>query len=236
MSSNGTLFTWGDNVDEQLTPQQIDPYHFHGKIIQSIHIGGVHTLALCTDGSLFAWGDNEHGQLALDHTNEQLAPQLISNDHFQGKNIQSIYTVGDHILVQCTDGSLFAWGRNECGQLALGHTNDQYTPQLTSNDHFQEKHIQSFHTGDNHTIVLCTDGSLFAWGKNNDGQLGLGHNNNEHTPQPLQDPLERAFRKGHQTLNSNAFFSNTSVDPTSRFLSKFVLSSGDTATVRTMQN
>ena len=83
---------------------------------------------------------------------------------------------------------------------------------------------QTIHSYDSKsTIAMRKDSKIFAWGDNFNGQLGLGHNNNKHTPQPLLDPLERSFRKGHQTLNSNAFFSSTSVDPTSRFLSGYVL-------------
>ena len=161
--------------------------------------------------------------MGLGHNNHQNTPQRINPSHFQGKTIQSIHIGGIYTLALCPDGSLFAWGHNGYGQLGLGHTNEQLTPKLIDTNHFQGKTIQSIHTGDNHTLVLCTDGSLFAWGRNDDGQLGLGHNNNKHTPQPLLDPLERSFRKGHQTLNSNAFFSSTSVDPTSRFLSGYVL-------------
>ena len=59
---------------------------------------------------------------------------------------------------------LFAQGHNGYGQLGLGHTNEQLTPKLIDTNHFQGKTIQSIHTGDNHTLVLCTDGSLFLLG------------------------------------------------------------------------
>ena len=78
--------------------------------------------------------------------------------------------------------------------------------------------LKSFITSPDEPMVHSLLGVLIKG-----GQHGLGHNNNKHTPQPLLDPLERSFRKGHQRLNSNAFFSSTSVDPTSRFLSGYVL-------------
>ena len=259
LCADGSLFVWGVNEFGQLglghrqnqnTPQLIDSNHFQSKIIQSIHTGWYHTLVQCTDGTLFAWGRNDGGQLGLGHTNHENTPQLIDSNHFQSKTIRSIHTGGHYTLALSTDGSLFAWGWNNCGQLGLGHasivntprndglvfawgatsagqlgghTNHQNTSQRINPSHFQGKSIQSIHVEDNYTFALCTNGSLFAWGRNDDGQLGLGHNNNKHTPQPLLAPLERSFRKGHQRLNSNAFFSNKSVDPTSRFLSKYVL-------------
>ena len=94
------------------------------------------------------------------------------------------------------------------------------------------------HSYPNGTIAMRKDGTLFAWGKNHKGQLGLGHHDNEPIPTQLPDPLEQAFIKGHQRLaflkqNSNTFFSNTAVDPTTRFLSGSVLHPSETDQSRT---
>ena len=241
--TDGFLFAWGANKKGQLglghnnnqnTPQLIDSTHFQGKTIQSLHTGSDFALTLCTDGSLFSWGRNNDGQLGLGHTNHQNTPQQIDPSHFLGKTIQSIHTLLDHTLVQCTDGILFSWGANKNGQLGLGHNNNQNTPQLIDSTHFQSKTIQSIHK-ESHTLVQCADGSLFAWGINNHGQLGLGHNYNGLTPKQVTEPIEQAFREGHQRLTQHHVFFNTP-DPKSRLLSKCVLQPIETKSIENSIN
>ncbi len=189
---DGSLYVWGRNDyaelglghdNSQYTPQLIDPNHFHNKIIQSIHGGDYHTLALMEDGSLYAWGGNFGGKLGLGHTDNQNTPQLINPEHFHHKTIQSIHSGGIHTLALMNDGSLYAWGWNRFGLLGLGHYEDQNTPQLIDPEHFSNKKIKSIHLGFDHTLALMDDGSLYAWGSNEHGQLGLGHNRRQLTPQ-----------------------------------------------------
>ena len=56
----------------------------------------------------------------------------------------------------------------------------KYIIQRFQNEKFKYKAIQ---TKDSHTLALMEDGSLYAWGRNTDGQLGLGHNLRQNTPQ-----------------------------------------------------
>ena len=232
MRKDGKLFSWGSNnrgqlglghTNNQHTPKLIDPNHFQGKTIKSIHTGHLHTIVQCADGSLFAWGDNNYGQLALGHTNHQYTPQLINANHFQNKTIQSIHIGNYHTLALCTDNSLFSWGHKGL--------NIRHTPQQINPNELQRKTIRSIYTFPHITLVLCNDGTIFAYDLYAfmNVQLDLEHTNHQNTPQTLPDPLEQAFTEGHQRLNSNAFFSNKSVNPTTRFLSDFVLSSGNTA-------
>ena len=88
---------------------------------------------------------------------------------------------------------------------------------------FKYKSIQ---IGLQNNLVLHQDGSLYAWGANNRGQLGLGHNN-QNTPQKVEGLLERAFRLGHENLVSSSMFGNKSSEERralkNRFLSQHVL-------------
>ena len=120
-------------------------WKFHHKTIKSIHPRAYHTLALMEDGSIYAWGENYYGQLGLGHNTNQNTPQLISPDHFHNKTIQSIHTGHCQTLVLMTDGSLYSWGLNYGGQLGLGHTDNQTTPQSIDPNHFPNKIIKSIH-------------------------------------------------------------------------------------------
>ena len=197
LSINGSLFSWGytengqlglgHDEDPQNTPHLINPDHFQSEKIKSIHTGYECALALTTNGSIFSWGENEHGELGLGHYEDQYTPQLINQDRFDTKIIQSIYTEIDHILALSIDGSLYAWGYNERGELGLGNDENQNTPQHIDPAHFNNKPIQYIRTAPYHTLVLSIDGSLYAWGYNEHGELGLGNNENQNSPQ-LIDP------------------------------------------------
>jgi hypothetical protein len=148
--------------------------------------GGSHTLILHYDGSVFGFGSNTFGQLGLGHTNDQSTPQPLILP--EGKKPIKISLGFCHSFILCEDGSLFGFGANDFGQLGLGHTNDQSTPQpLILPEGKKPKQIS---LGTNHSFILCEDGSLFGFGKNDYGQLGLGYTNNQLTPQCLILPKE----------------------------------------------
>jgi alpha-tubulin suppressor-like RCC1 family protein len=93
-----------------------------------------------------------------------------------------------HSFILCEDGSLFGFGANSCGQLGLGHTNHQLTPQQLILP--EEKKPIQISLGFSHSFILCEDSSLFCFGNNCYGQLGLGHTNQQLTPQCLILPKE----------------------------------------------
>jgi alpha-tubulin suppressor-like RCC1 family protein len=68
------------------------------------------------------------------------------------------------------DGSLWAWGRNDYGQLGDGTTSDRSTPVRVGAD----KDWMLVAGGLNHSLAIKADGSLWAWGRNDYGQLGDG--------------------------------------------------------------
>uniref|UniRef100_A0A287ANK4 Regulator of chromosome condensation 2 n=1 Tax=Sus scrofa TaxID=9823 RepID=A0A287ANK4_PIG len=88
-----------------------------------------------------------------------------------------------HSLLITTEGKLWSWGRNEKGQLGHGDTKRVEAPRLLEG--LSHEVIVSAACGRNHTLALTETGSVFAFGENKMGQLGLG-NQTDAVPSPAQ--------------------------------------------------
>ncbi len=86
-----------------------------------------------------------------------------------------------HTVYVKPDGSVLAWGDNAYGQLGNGTTNQSSTPVHVSTASGLPS-ITAVAVGDNHTVALGTDGSVWAWGDNSNGQLGNGTTDPNTTP------------------------------------------------------
>jgi alpha-tubulin suppressor-like RCC1 family protein len=96
----------------------------------AVSAGLDHTLALKTDGSLWAWGSNASGKVGI-----------ITDDATLYRSPNRVDTASDwvavaagygHSLALKSDGSLWAWGLNDCSQLGLGSTTNKNTPTIVS--------------------------------------------------------------------------------------------------------
>jgi len=128
------------------------------------------TLAIRTDGTLWAWGRNTESQLGLgDNTNRNIPTQVGTDT-----NWVFVDTAFSHTLAIKTDGTLWAWGSNWSGELGLGGIDvGKNIPTQVGTD----TNWASVSGGRSaYTIAIKTDGTLWAWGENGSGQLGLGDN------------------------------------------------------------
>ena len=127
-----------------------------------------HSLILKNDGTLWSCGNNQYGELGLgDTTNRTTFTQVTTN----GDDVKSIYCGGNHTLILKNDGTLWGCGYNGYGQLGLGDGNNRSTfTQITTNT----DDVKEVYCGENYTLLLKTDGTLWGCGYNGYGQLGLG--------------------------------------------------------------
>ncbi len=141
---------------------------------------GNHTISIGTNGSLWAWGENSSGQLGdgtTDSSTEPVQEATGTNDW------SSVSAGGNHTVSIKTDGSLWAWGANDSGQ--LGDTWDIVKEPVQVDNNYDWNSISA---GDKHTVAIKTDGTLWAWGANGSGQLGDGSEYNSY--EPLQEYWE----------------------------------------------
>jgi len=171
LKTDGSLWAWGSNGFDQLgdnaTEGEDTPRCIGGDSNWSaVSAGGRHTVALKTDGSLWAWGYNSSGQLGQGNDlNVYTTPMRIGGD----SNWEAVSAGNAHTLALKADGSLWAWGNNQYGQLGVG---DMYVNKHTPTRIGEDSDWATVSTGYGHTLALKADGSLWAWGYNNSGQLG----------------------------------------------------------------
>jgi len=140
---------------------------------------GGHSFAIKADGTLWAWGYGAYGKLGLGSTSNVYVPTQVGMDN-KWVTISGAY---QHSAGLKSDGTIWTMGRNNYGQLGLGTTSttNQTTPiQMGTDTDWADVRV-----GNGHTIALKTDGTLWAWGQNTYGRLGLGDTTNRTSPTPL---------------------------------------------------
>jgi len=183
LKTDGTLWTWGENFNGQLgvndTTSRSTPVTtlLGGINWKSIASGYGHILAIKTDGTLWCWGRNGYGNLGVNDTTYRSTPVTTL---LGGTNWKSI-SCGDkgHTIALKTDGTLWSWGSNVYGQLGTNDTTTRSTPVTTLLGGTNWKSIAG---GGYHTVALKTDGTLWSWGANFSGQLGINDTTSRSTP------------------------------------------------------
>jgi alpha-tubulin suppressor-like RCC1 family protein len=173
IKTDGTLWTWGDNANGQLgdntsddrsTPAQT---FLGGTNWKQVAGGGYHITAIKTDGTLWTWGSNVNGQLGDNTTTARSTPIQTSAG---GTNWKQVASRTYHTAAIKTDGTLWTWGTNAAGQLGDNTTTNRSTPVTTFLGGSNWKQVSC---GDGHTAAIKTDGTLWTWGNDIQGELGI---------------------------------------------------------------
>jgi alpha-tubulin suppressor-like RCC1 family protein len=173
IKTDGTLWAWGRNVDGQIgngvassasvnSPTQIGI----GNTWSYIACGDEFTLALKSDNTLWAWGDNIYGQIG--NGSSGASADVTAPIQIGGSDWKSISAGTFHTVAIKNDNTLWAWGRNQYGQLGNNSIIDLYIPTAIGTDNDWE----SISAAVTHTIATKSSGSLWTWGYNQFGQLG----------------------------------------------------------------
>ena len=130
---------------------------------------------------LRSWGKGAtYGTLGLGNTTNYSSPKQVGDLTTWSK----IAGGESHTLTIKTDGTLWAWGKNDFGQLGLGTSGlANYKSSPTQVGALTD--WLNIAGGIYHTLATKTDGTLWAWGRNNNGQLGLGNITNYSSPKQV---------------------------------------------------
>ena len=144
-----------------------------------VAVGAIHTMCVTADGSVFAFGGNEEGQLGVGDRENRLVPTLLRGE-LENKSVAQAAAGYRHTMLVTADGLVFACGSNVEGQLGVGDTEDRLVPTLVTGQ-LQGK-TAVYVAADYHTLCITADGSLFGWGHNYFGQLGVGDTEDRWVP------------------------------------------------------
>ncbi|MCL2680247.1 MAG: hypothetical protein FWF11_02060, partial [Coriobacteriia bacterium] len=204
---DGTLWSWGNNgngrtglgttAGNQLTPAQVGT----ATNWTQTSAGEAHSLAIRADGTLWAWGSNSLGRTGLDTTTtNQTTPAQVGT----ATNWAQVSAARNHSLAIKADGTLWAWGQNAEGRTGLGvASGNQTTPAQvgTATDWLLADAAVVGEAGSGaYSLGMRTDGTLWGWGRNADGQLGL----NDTTQRTVPTLIGSGFETGLEPPDGDA--------------------------------
>lgn len=154
-----------------------------GKDVYAVACGNSHYAVLTSPGELYMWGNNRYNQQGV--YTKPSAP-YISDPHvvpFGGTRIRAIACGKNHTLCVSEQGKVFAWGKNERGELGLGGTEPRSAPSLVTGLGADPTILIA--CGPHTSAAYSSMGDLYMWGQNDTYQLGLDHNRTVTSPQIL---------------------------------------------------
>ncbi len=206
LRNDGTAWTWGVNhlgqlgtssanetcgAADTLLPCSRTPLQVSGLDgLVAVAAGDRHALALKRDGTVWTWGYNPYGQLgATSQETCELADTALpcSRRPLQVAGLSGVTAVGAgsrHSLAVKSDGTVWAWGLNSFGQLGTA-SNDTCSGAPCSATPIQVAGLSggtALAAGHDYSLVVKSDGTVWAWGFNSLGQLGTGATTNADTP------------------------------------------------------
>jgi alpha-tubulin suppressor-like RCC1 family protein len=174
IKTDGTLWVWGRNFSGQLggntTTNRSTPVTTFagGTNWKQVSSGNSHTAAIKTDGTLWTWGSQYRGQLGNGVTTGTISTPVTT--FAGGTNWKQVSCGGRYAAAIKTDGTLWVWGQNSFGTAGVNDLNTRPTPTTTFAGGTNWKQVNS---GGYNTAAIKTDGTLWVWGVNLNGQLGF---------------------------------------------------------------
>jgi alpha-tubulin suppressor-like RCC1 family protein len=197
---DGSLWAWGFNGYGELgaPPGGSGPVHVPGlSNVAALAGGHVHSLALAADGVVWSWGANYYGQLGRSSANPGGCQYGLACDSTPGQvaglgDIVAIFAGpvdrADHSFALARDGSVWAWGVNNTGQLGVATSEACYVYGVAYSCSTRPVPVPgasgatALAVGAFHSLALMPDGTVMAWGDNSRGELGDGTLNRRITP------------------------------------------------------
>ena len=186
IKTDGTMWAWGGNDQGNLghnnRTDRSSPTQIPGTTWKDVSNGADWVVATKTDGTAWSWGKNSHGYLGLNNTTEKSSPTQIPGTTWA---YAAAGRPGNNVAVK-TDGTLWAWGHNGNGALGQNNTTNYASPKQIPGTSWDSSHPNKVNAGFYRAFAIKTDGTLWGWGANSNGELG--NNNRTQYSSPVQIP------------------------------------------------
>lgn len=208
LDSTGRVWSWGDggngtlclgDVLDRKLPHRVDEFGAAGTSVVAIARGYDHLLMLRSDGSVWSCGSNSVGQLG-DGTsgaaNNRAVPTRVLG---LPSNIIQVLGAAASSYAVTADGQVYAWGRNQYGNLGNGlastSTAAAPTPALVPG----VTDVAMIASGRDHVLAVRADGTVMAWGLNASNQVN-GSDGNVLSPVQIADVVDAraVYANGNQ--------------------------------------
>nr|8B6H_DL Chain DL, COXBP,Chromosome condensation regulator RCC1 repeat protein,Chromosome condensation regulator RCC1 repeat protein [Tetrahymena thermophila SB210]8B6H_Dl Chain Dl, COXBP,Chromosome condensation regulator RCC1 repeat protein,Chromosome condensation regulator RCC1 repeat protein [Tetrahymena thermophila SB210] len=223
ITNDGSLYTfgWGQNgalgngaKEFQLSPSPVSFFNDKKLKVKDVVVGESYTIAVTENGEVYSWGyggepsskinldffrnailPQRCGALGSGDNKNRLTPQQIANLKADGyKNISG----GDNFATLVNQsGEVINWGTGLFGSLGNGSDYPLFTPEVNAYFKHLKEHegltVQSIKSAGHFSAALLSNGKLYTFGVNTQGQLGirenLGHNTDQNArlPTPVVD-------------------------------------------------
>jgi hypothetical protein len=204
LKSDGTVRAWGQGDFGQLgngsTARSFVPVTSSISGVAAIAAGTYHVVALKADGTVWCWGRNDDGQLGFGSGGHQSSPVQTVTATGALTGVIAVAAGASHSVALRSDGTVWVWGSGYYGQTGMGdasvRTRAVQVPGLSG--------VTAVAAGALHTLALQsgggTEGTLWGWGYNADGELADGSTVNRSAPVVLAEHVTLAAAGGVQTF------------------------------------
>lgn len=173
IASDG-LYTWGGNQYGQLgngnnensVPQKIVVALEENEYFTEVKAGTYHCIALTNKGNVYSWGRNGVGQLGIGNKTNKNVPSKISIS-----DVKYINASENQSYAIKNDGTVWAWGTGGDYRLGINNTGSNQKPVHISS--LDGMNVEKVVGGNGFSIVVDKNGSMYSFGSNTNGGLGV---------------------------------------------------------------
>lgn len=182
LQANGNVWAWGRNANGQVGNGATSAVAAPAQVFtqaSSVAIGYAHTVAARSDGTLWTWGSDQYLQLGYGTAGTNTAaPTQVPGL----AGVSAVAAGGNHTLALLKDGTVWTFGYNSFGQLgyptALAYSGTPtQVPGLPT--------MVAIAGGEEISLALAADGTVWAWGFNDSGETGTGSTASPAPPAPV---------------------------------------------------
>lgn len=198
LTSDGQVLTFGlgasgrlghGDESDKMVPTVVRYLANSGFAMKQVLCGGHHSACLGVDGRVYTFGFDDDGRLGHGVPGHQFVPKLV--EALVGHAVVQIACGCWHSAALTSDGAAWTWGSCKSGQLGTAAKNSSATPRVV----LQGKGggIVSIACGTAHTAALTRDGTVYCWGKSDDGRLGVDTTADQTFPRAVSNLVERGL-------------------------------------------